>query len=107
MCRDNDILFFSSRAAGATSPRENEFSLSLQAGRRSKSAVPPLSREGCRSAPREVLRPGVTAAVEEAVLLVVVRGVPVRFDRRDFGERRLHCRPFVDRLEPARQMGIV
>src|SRR5215472_10159891 len=55
----------------------------------------------------KALRPSVTAAVEEAVLLVVAGGVAVRFDRRDFGERRLHCRPFVDRLEPARQMGIV
>src|ERR1051325_9742341 len=49
----------------------------------------------------------VTPAVEEPVLLVVVGGVAVRLDGADLGERGLDRRPLVNRLEPAREIGMV
>src|ERR1700730_1951631 len=61
----------------------------------------PLRGEGARS------RPCVFAAVEEAVFLIVVGGFAIRLDDGDLGERGLHRRPLVDRLEPAREIRIV
>ena len=47
------------------------------------------------------LRPRVSSAVEEPILLIVARGIAVRLDGADLGERGLHRRPLVDRVEPA------
>src|SRR5262245_65539908 len=52
-------------------------------------------------------RPGVAAAIEEAVLVVVGGGLAVRLDGADLGERSLHRRALVDGVEPAREIGIV
>ena len=64
-------------------------------------------KPGTRESRMIRLRPRVPPAIEEAVLLVVVRGLAVRLDRADLGERGLHRGPLVDRLEPAREIGIV
>ena len=75
--------------------------------RKNAAVQPPRGGAGGRSHDGSRLRPRVLAAIEEAILLVVVRGFAVRFDRADLGERGLHRRPLVDRLEPAREIGIV
>src|SRR5262249_58412865 len=56
---------------------------------------------------RGTSRPGVAAAIEEAVLVVVGGGLAVRLDGADLGERGLHRRALVDGVEPAREIGIV
>src|SRR5262249_46454248 len=57
--------------------------------------------------PPAALRPGVAAAVEEAVLVVVGGGLAVRLDGGDLGERGLHRGALADGVEPAREVGIV
>src|SRR5262249_3741772 len=57
--------------------------------------------------PPATSRPGVAAAVEEAVLIVVRGGLAVRLDGADLGERGLHRGALVDGVEPAREIGIV
>src|SRR6516225_2199392 len=56
---------------------------------------------------RATLRPGVAAAIEEAVLVVVGGGLAVRLDGADLGERGLDRGALVDGVEPAREIGIV
>src|SRR5215510_16041613 len=51
---------------------------------------------------RQTSRPGVAAAVEEAVFVVVRGGLAVRLDGADLGERGLHRGALVDGVEPAR-----
>src|SRR3984893_4079545 len=62
---------------------------------------------GARKSARATSRPGVAAAVEEAVLVVVRGGLAVRLDGADLGERGLHRGALVDGVEPAREIGIV
>src|SRR5439155_18805438 len=57
--------------------------------------------------PRATSRPGVAAAVEEAVLVVVRGGLAVRLDGGDLGERSLHRGALADGVEPASEVGIV
>src|SRR5260221_7087641 len=52
-------------------------------------------------------RPGVAAAVEEAVLVVVRGGLAVRLDGGDLGERGLHRGALADGVEPAHVVWIV
>src|SRR5260221_12769755 len=56
---------------------------------------------------RATSRPGVAAAVEEAVLVVVRGGLAVRLDGGDLGERGLHRGALADGVEPAREVWIV
>src|SRR5262245_43772279 len=56
---------------------------------------------------RETSGPGVAAAIEEAVLVVVGGGLAVRLDGADLGERGLDRGALVDGVEPAREIGIV
>src|SRR5262245_28899330 len=53
------------------------------------------------------LCPRKLAAAEETVLLVVGRGLAVRFDDGDLGERGLDRRPLRDGVEPAREIRVV
>src|SRR5262249_52005901 len=62
---------------------------------------------GARNPARQTSRPGVAAAVEEAVFVVVRGGLAVRLDGADLGERGLHRGALVDGVEPAREIGIV
>src|SRR3984893_870060 len=57
---------------------------------------------GARKSARATSRPGVAAAVEEAVLVVVRGGLAGRLDGADLGERGLHRGALVDGVEPAR-----
>src|SRR5262249_43369200 len=52
-------------------------------------------------------RPGVTSAIEETVLVVLGRGLAVRLDDGDLGERGLDRGPLVDGVEPAPEIGMV
>src|SRR5262245_41834959 len=57
--------------------------------------------------PRATSRPGVAAAIEETVLVVVRGSLAVRLDGADLGERGLDRGALVDGVEPAREIGIV
>src|SRR5262245_39562686 len=49
----------------------------------------------------------ILAAAEEAVLLLVGRGLAIRFDHGDLGERGFDRRPLRDGVEPAREIWVV
>src|SRR6516165_3418208 len=61
------------------------------------------SRHDAIGAQRESSRPRVTSTIEEAVLLIIGRGLAVRLDGCDFCKRRLNRGTLIDRLEPACQ----
>src|SRR5262249_27428410 len=85
--------------------RGNERTVTVASPRGTPSAA--LALIPSHGNPRLTSRPGVAAAIEEAVLVFLRGGLAVRLDGADLGERGLHRGALVDGVEPAREIGIV